>query len=181
MTDQKITVSYVLATVSAVIFTWVLHEFTHWITAESLGYESIMRLNSVFPVNGQKQTAWHKIYISASGPIMTIIQAILLFLALSKGWNKLLYPFLLVPLYMRSLAGLMNFINPNDEGRISQYFGLGLFTISIVVSGFLFFLVYKVAKKHRLSWKFNLVTVILIMIASSILIMLDQFLKIRIL
>ncbi|XLS28079.1 hypothetical protein ACJD0Z_12815 [Flavobacteriaceae bacterium M23B6Z8] len=181
MTDQKITIDYLLATVLAVIFTWVLHEFTHWITAESLGYESIMRMNAVFPMEGQDPTDWHKIYISASGPIITILQAILVFFLLSKRWNRLLYPFLFVPLYMRALAGLMNFINPNDEGRISQFLGLGLFTLSILVSAILFYFVYKITKQHNLKWRFNAVTTLIVMIASSILILTDQFLKIQIL
>lgn len=182
MIDQKITFRYILATAIAVIFTWVLHEFTHWVTSESLGYESIMRLNSVSVVDGQERTDWHKIYISASGPIITILQAIVVFILLkTKGWNKLIYPLMFVPLYMRSLAGVVNFVNPNDEGRISEFFGIGLFTISILVSGLLFFLVFKISKKYNLNWKFNLWTTLIIMVASSILILSDQFLGIRLL
>jgi len=182
MNDQKITLKYILAGLFAVIFTWIIHEFTHWLTSESLGYESIMRLNSVSEADGQERTEWHKIYISASGPIITIFQAIMAFLILkTKGWDKYIYPILLVPLYMRSLAGIMNFINPNDEGRISEFLGIGLFTISIIVSGFLFFLVFKISKKYGLNWKFNFWTTIITMVVSSILILSDQFFGIRIL
>ncbi len=182
MTDQKITFKYILATVGAVIFTWILHEFTHWITSESLGYESIMKLNSVTANDGQERTDWHKVYISGSGPLITILQAIIVFLILrTKGWNKLLYPLLFTPLYMRLLAGAMNFVNPNDEGRISEFFGLGLFTLSIIVSGLLFLLVYKISNKYGLKSKFNTWTAIIIMVVSSILIMSDQFFDIRIL
>lgn len=134
MTDKKITLKYVLACAGAVIFTWIIHELAHWITSESLGYEAIMRLNSVSPIADQEQTDQHKIYISASGPLITIVQAIIVFIFLmNKGWNKLVYPLLFTPLYMRLLAGLFNFINPNDEGRISEFFGIGLFTLSIIV------------------------------------------------
>ncbi len=182
MTDQKITLKYILTVSFAVLFTWFIHEFTHWITSEFLGYESIMRLNSVSEANGQKRTEWHKIYISASGPIITILQAIIAFIILkTKGWNKYIYPFLFVPLYMRLLAGIMNFINPNDEGRISEFLGIGLFTISIIVSGLLFFLVYKISRMYRVNWKFNFWTTIITMVASSILILSDQFFGIRIL
>ena len=182
MIDQKITLKYVFATVGAVLFTWLLHEFTHWVTSELLGYEAIMRLNSVSPVAGQQQNEWHQIYISASGPIITLLQALFIYIVLkTKGWNKLIYSLLFVPLYMRLLAGIMNVIKPNDEGRISEFLDIGLYTLSILVSMFLFFLVYNISKKYSLNWKFNLWTVILIIVASSILILLDQFLKIRIL
>ena len=33
--------------------TWILHEFTHWLTSESFGYDSIMSLNSVSKANGR--------------------------------------------------------------------------------------------------------------------------------
>lgn len=182
MTDQKITSKYLLACVGSVIFTWIIHEFTHWITAESLGYESILTLNKVSPVAGQKWTQLHNVYVSAAGPLITIVQALIVFVILiSKSWNKTIYPFLFTPLYMRLLAGGMNFINPNDEGRISEYFGLGVFTLSILVSAFLFFLVYKVSNMYQLNWKFNTWTTIIIMFASSILILSDQILHIRIL
>lgn len=182
MTDKKITLKYILACTGAVIFTWVIHEFTHWITSESLGYEAIMTFNTVSPIEGQEQTDWHKIFISASGPLITIFQAIIVFTFLmKKGWNKLVYPLLFTPLYMRVLAGLFNFINPNDEGRIGEFFGIGLFTLSIIVSSILFFLVYKTSKKYELNWKFNTLTYLIVMVISSILIMSDQFVGIRIL
>ncbi len=182
MADQRITFNYITAITGAVIFTWILHEFTHWITSESLGYESILRLNSVSAADGQQRTDRHKMYISASGPIITILQAIFAFIVLkTKGWNKFIYPILFTPLYMRSLAGAMNLINPNDEGRISDFLGIGLFTLSIIVCGLLFFLVFKTSIKYGLNWKFNFWTTIAIMAVSSIIILSDQFIGIRIL
>lgn len=182
MLDQKATLKYILVTLFVVLFTWLLHEFTHWITSELLGYDSIWRLNSVSAKDGIVQSDWHKIYISASGPIITILQAYVTFLILkAKGWNKFIYPFLFVPMYMRILAGFMNYINPNDEGRISLFFGLGLYTLSIVVSGFLLFLVYNTSKTFGLNKKFVIWTTVVTMVGSSVLILADQFLGIRIL
>ncbi|WP_274474574.1 hypothetical protein [Mangrovimonas aestuarii] len=182
MTDQKITWKYLLVCIGAVFFTWITHELTHWFTSESLGYDSLLTLNKVSPISGQKYTELHNVYVSASGPLITIMQAVIVYIFLIKrNWNKLVYPFLFTPLYMRLLAGGMNFINPNDEGRISEYFGLGVFTLSILVSVILFYLVYKISNRYKLGWKFNTWTTILIMFASSILILSDQLLHIRIL
>ena len=165
----------------AVSFTWILHEFAHWLTSELLGYETIMRLNGTSIENGENPTIWHQTIVSAFGPIITIIQATIIFLILkSRSWNKYLYPLLFTAFYMRLLAGLMNIVNPNDEGRISVYLEIGIFTLPIIVSGTLFFMVYSVSKKHNLSWKFQLATTITVMIASSILILSDQFFGIRI-
>lgn len=181
MTDKKITFRYIKAVTVAVIFTWIVHEFAHWLTSELLGYETIMRLNGTSSVNGENPTDWHKIYISASGPMVTILQGLIVFIFLKyRNWNKYLYAFLFTAFYMRFLAGLMNFINPNDEGRISAFLEIGTFTLPILVSGLLLFMVYRISKKNNLNWKFQLFTTLIVMVASSILILSDQFLGIRI-
>jgi len=182
MTQTKITIKYILAIVVAVLFTWIIHELAHWITYKFLGYESLMTLNSVSVVNNQNPTISHSIMISITGPLITIFQAVVVYSLLKfKKWNSYLYPFLLTPFYMRFLAGLINFINPNDEGRISEYLGIGLFTISIIVSSFLFFLVYNISKKYHLKFKFQMITVIVIMVVSSFIIISDQYFKIQVL
>ena len=181
MNDQKITINYILTGILAVIFTWIIHEFSHWLTSELYGYETIMRLNGTSPVNGENPTDLHKVAISASGPIITLIQGLMLFLILKfRNWNKSLYLFLFTAVYMRVLAGLMNFVNPNDEGRISAFLEIGTFTLPIIVSGLLFFTVYNISRKYKLNWKFQLWTTIIIMILSSVLILSDQFFGIRI-
>jgi hypothetical protein len=182
MNDQKVTLKYIITGILAVIFTWVIHEFAHWLTSELVGYETIMRLNGTSTVSGQNPTDIHKSIISASGPIVTVLQGVMAFLLIkSRNWNKYLYPFLFTAFYMRLLAGLMNFINPNDEGRISAFLKIGTFTLPIIVSGLLFYMVYKISKEYNLNWKFQLWTTVIIMIASSVLILSDQFLAIRIL
>ena len=182
MKDQKVTIKYIITGILAVVFTWFIHEFTHWLTSELLGYETIMRLNGTASVKGQNPTALHKAIISISGPIITILQGLVIFIILkSRGWNKYLYTLLFTAFYMRFLAGLMNFIMPNDEARVGQYLGIGTFTLSIIISGFLFFMVYKIAGKYKLNWKFQLWTTLIILLASSLLIFFDQYFRIRIL
>lgn len=182
MIDKRITGKYVLTGILAVISTWLIHEFAHWLTSELLGHETAMYLNGTSAMGSEKPNDLHRNIISASGPVVTIIQGIVFFLILkNRGWNKLMYTLLFTAFYMRLLAGLMNVINSNDEGRISLYLGLGTFTLPIIVSGILFFLVYKISKKYNLDWKFQLATTLIIMVASSVLILADQFFKIRVL
>lgn len=181
MNTTKITFRYAVACAIAVVFTWILHEFTHWVTNQSLGIDAVMKLNSVSPVPGQDLNNWDIITVAASGPIITILQALVFFFILWKGsWNAIVYPFLFTPFYMRFLAGVFNLIRPNDEGKVSAFLEIGLFTLPLLVSGLLFFLVYKVAVKHQLNWKFQLWTTVLIMFFSSILIMMDQILGIQV-
>lgn len=181
MLDQKITTKYIFAGVLVVFFTWLSHEFAHWLTSEQLGYHATMRINSTSFLKGENPSEWHQTIVSAAGPILTLLQGLVICLILVKGnWNKYLYLFLFTAFYMRFLAGLMNFINLNDEGRISEYFGLGTFTLPILVSSILFFMVYKVSRKWRLNWKFQIATILVVMIASSALVLGDQAYVIRI-
>ena len=182
MTDQRITIIYILAGIISVIFTWIIHEFAHWFISEQLGYETVMNLNGTSFVSSENINDMNRNIISASGPIITILQGLIVFFVLqSRNWNKYLYPFLFTAFYMRFLAGLMNFINPNDEGRISEFLEIGIFTLPIIVSGLLFFMVYKISIKFMLNWKFQFWTTIITMVTSSILILSDQFFGIRLL
>ncbi|MEP1306958.1 MAG: hypothetical protein ABJM22_13745 [Balneola sp.] len=74
----------------------------------------------------------------------------------------------------------MNFINVNDEGKVSEYLGIGTFTLSIIVIALLFYLVYLISKEYSLKWKFQLVTYLIVAITSSLLILSDQFFGIQI-
>lgn len=178
MKDQKINLNYILWGCIIVLFTWLLHEFSHWVVSEILGYDTTLRLNATSPVQGSyKQTEDH-ILISIAGPIITIFQAVLAYILLKPQWNKALYLLLFTPFYMRALAGFMNFINLNDEGRISAYLAIGTFTLPVLVSVFLFYLVYRASAKSNLGWKFQLGTTLIVMFFSSILILADQVFKI---
>lgn len=180
MNNQKITFKYIANVVFAVILTWFVHEFAHWLTSELLGYEAVMQLNGVRPQYGVYPTEHHQVIISISGPIITILQGMLFYFMLKKRWNKYLYPLLFTPFYMRFFAGAMNFLNPNDEARVGQYLGIGTHTLSIIVSIFLFALVYIISKKHKLGLKFQLWTIVTIIVMSWLIILTDQYFRIRV-
>jgi hypothetical protein len=174
MTDKKTTFKYIFAVIGAVLFTWLIHEFAHWLTSELLGYESVMRINGTAINTDRTPSDWHKVAISASGPVVTLLQAFLIFIFLkSRHWNKYLYPLLFTAFYMRFLAGFMNIINPNDEGRIGIFLGIGLFTIPAIVTLLLFLMVYGTSRKYQLDWKFQLATTFVVMVTSSVLILAD--------
>lgn len=182
MNDQKITLKFIASTIIVVFLTFFIHEFAHWLTSEYLGYETIMRLNGVSPVPGQHSTDLHNIITSAAGPVITIIQGLLAFAFLKfRQWNKYVYAFLFTALFMRSLAGIMNFIMLNDEGRISEYLKLGTFTLPLIVSGILFYMVFKTTAQYKLKWKFLLSLSLLLAINVTALIFFDQYFKLRIL
>ena len=180
-TTYKINLPYILLTAFAVIFSWLIHELAHYYTGQLLGYDMAMTLNTAYPVSGQYALDWHYQVISAAGPLITIIEAILVFILMRNKARVKLYPFLFACFYIRLMAGIISFLNPNDEARISKAIGLGAFTLPIVVISFLAYLLYKTSKQYGFSKKFNWVTLIIIIVVSSVIILSDQFFKTRIL
>ncbi|MBO3698156.1 hypothetical protein [Roseivirga sp. E12] len=181
MNDQKITINYIIVGILTVAFTWIFHEFIHWITGELLGHRQAMYLNGTAFLKGQDPTEAHRAIISISAPIATVLQGIIAFIFLKlRGWNKHAYLLLFSAFYMRLFAGLMNLIMANDEARVGQYLGIGTFTISIIISIFLFFLVYKISWQNKLSRKFQFWTIGTILVSSWVLLIVDQMFKVRI-
>ncbi|NOT50383.1 MAG: hypothetical protein HOP10_03795 [Chitinophagaceae bacterium] len=178
---NKISNKYVTITAIAVFSSWVLHEFSHWATGTALGYKMGMSLNKTFLANGSFNSSADYQLVSSAGPAFTILQALLIFLLMKKYRNYLLYPFLLTCFYMRLFATVISFRRYNDEARISDFFGIGAFTLPVIVSVLLFLLVFKTSKDYGFSLRFNLTTLVLVILFSTIIILTDQFLHVRLL
>lgn len=179
--ESSINLNYLFASLAAVALTWLVHEFAHWLAGELLGNQMVMTLNTCNPVSGSYKEDWHKIIISASGPIVTFIEALGIYFLLQKNYSHLLFPALLTCFYMRLVAGAISVINPNDEARISETLGLGTFTLPFIVSAVLFYLVYQIVKKRKFTAMQIAVALLLIMLFSSIIILTDQAFHVRIL
>jgi hypothetical protein len=177
----QITGQYIFFTFIAVVATWLIHELSHWSMGTVLGYDMQLTLNSAITLDGSYSKKWHEIFVRASGPVVTIIQAFIVFILLVKRPVYTLFPFLFTPFYMRLMASIMNFFNLNDEGNISHDLGIGTYTIPIIISSLLLVLVLIIAKKWAYSKKFIIWTTLLIIIFSSILILADQAFQIKLL
>jgi hypothetical protein len=176
--QAEVSFKYILMTLIAVGLSWLIHEFAHWATGELLGNAMSMTLNTAYPRSGNYKAENDAMIVDAAGPIITLIQALVFYFILRKSGGNLLFPFLLVPLYMRTVAGIMNFINLNDEGRISRDLGIGPLTIPLLVFGILGYLAYTTSTFKGYNGKFIASSILLIMLLSSVLILVDQALKI---
>lgn len=177
----KINLKYILVTAVAVFLSFELHELAHYFTGELLGNKMAMTLNSGYPVNGFYLEQWHYMVISAAGPLFTITSAFIFYFLMKKYNNYYLYPWLLIPFFMRFGALILSFINPNDEARISRSLGLGMLTLPFIVSFILFFLVLKINQQYNYTKRFNLITVLWILLFYSAIILTDKYFRIQLL
>lgn len=180
MKKYRLTGKYIFISFVAVVFSFFFHELAHWVTGELLGYQMGMSLNKTFFTGEKAATVTHEMLVSAAGPLFTLFQAFVFFWLLKKGKNEYLYPFLFFTLYMRLLAGGLNLINLNDEGRISIWLGMGSFSISIFVCALLFWLIYKISKENNYGLQIQLTSLGLVMVFSTVVILGDHFLHLHI-
>jgi hypothetical protein len=169
-----LTIKYTIFTLLAVVTSFLLHEVFHWITGQALGYNMILTLNKVYPKNLSYVHDWHFTLISAVGPLVTLAQAVFVYFLLRKTSNLYFYPFIFAASYLELLSGIMNVSRPNDLGRISQTFGLGLFVIPIIFVFVHLYVIFKTSKKQGYSSKFNGLTLFLVLLFSSIWILANQ-------
>lgn len=179
MTKNNIILYTIVLTIASFL-TFFFHEMSHWIAYELLGYDAGFSLNSANLKNPKIELSkTQRIITSGSGPLFTIIQAILVYFLIKKRRNLFFYPFLFLPFLMRLGAGVANVFQPNDEGRISLYLGLNLYAISFIVVGFLFFLVYKTSKREHYKIKTNIFTFIMSLLFILLISYIDYKFKIK--
>jgi FtsH-binding integral membrane protein len=145
---------------------------------EFLGYEMRMTLNTGYPVAGKYDQAWHYAVISAVGPLITLLQAIIFFFLIKKYSNRNFYPFLFTTFYLVLLSGIVGYRNPNDLGRIGNYLNIGLFTLPIIFIIIHYFMLHQTSKRENYDRKFNAATLLLIILFSSIWILTNQKFKV---
>ena len=167
-------VEYIVVLTIATFLTFFFHEMSHWLTYEFLGFNASFTLNGASVKDSSIMLSkTQRIVTSASGPIFTIIQATIFYFILNKHRNILLYPFLFIPFIMRLGAMWANQFEPNDEGRISLYLGLNLYTLSTFIVAFLFYLVFKITKKNKIPLSLNFLTLILTIMLMFCIVYLD--------
>jgi hypothetical protein len=172
------TYKFILYSVLAVVFSFLVHELAHWAMGELLGYEMRMTLNTGYPAAGKYEKDWHYTIISAVGPLITLLQALTFYFLIKQYSNKNLYPFLFMCFYIELLSGIMTLRKPNDLGRIGAYLDIGLFTLPILFTAIHVILLYKTGKRENYDRKFILTTLLLIIIVSSIWILTNQKYKV---
>ena len=143
-------------TVVTVVVTVVLHELGHLAAAKALGYEAIIRLNSVSVVGGTHSVR-DAIIIDAAGPLVTLVIAAI-GLAMARRPGGLGATFVFAALMMRILATAVSIGNPNDEARISSVLGLGMWTLPALVVAILLWMMVLAARRSETGPKWFVVS-----------------------
>jgi len=164
---------YLLLFVVAFV-SFVLHEGTHWLAGVALGHDMVVSLNGSHATTAVP--ALDAMLISAAGPVVTLIQGILA-LVLVRMFNSVAaYGFVFFAAFMRLMAAGVSLMNPNDEARISLYFGLGSWTLPLLMVAVLGIMTVIGSRHLRLSWQTNALAWLTSSVAVSAIVGLDMML-----
>ena len=165
---------------AAALVTALLHELGHWAMGTVLGNEMTLSLNAATPIGAYREP-WHEHLVSAAGPLVTIVQAVILYYLVTKTGEPTLMPFLVTAFVYRAMAAGMNVVNPNDEGRLSTWLGLNIYVLPAIVTAVLLWLVVDAARRTGYGAARGLVAVVVAVHLLGLLVLADQMWSIRLL
>jgi len=135
------------------IIGFILHELAHLLAALAFGHDAIIRINSVSVLTDT--SVIDSVIIDLAGPIMTVGLAGLGLWGVLSRTSLLGFNLLVAMTAQRSLAaGVSLLANPNDEYRIGEALGIGVWTVHILVLVILWGMIVLAAKKLRPGWMY---------------------------
>lgn len=152
--------------------TFAVHEGGHWLAANLLGYEPYFSLNSA----GTRSvvTPADEAIISAAGPAVTLVQALVALALVQARGSAAAWVFLFWAAFMRLMATVISLFNPNDEARVSDWLGWGPWTLPVIVTAGLFLLLAVGVRRLNVSWKTLALTWVTASVAVSAVVGLDM-------
>lgn len=167
---QLIRLGLILVPLGAASF--LIHETGHYLAGRAFSLDMYLKLNSAGLVDPALDPGWlARLSILAGGPVVTLLQGILGFLIVRKlpviGVSLAYFAF-----YMRMLAFAVSvFINPNDEAKLGEMTGLGIYPVHLAVCAVLGLLAVLAIRRAGGGW----VTWLTCFVASSIAVTLVVF------
>jgi hypothetical protein len=155
-TPAKIGAGFYCVLVLAAVATTLVHETGHWAMGVALGHEMAMTFNEAYAVSPKEVAADHGMLITAAGPVITIIQALIAFALIRFRGQLLAYPFLFAACFMRFAAAFVSLSHPNDEARLSIDLLGGMWWLPAAVVLALLALTWSATRRLGLGWKTNL-------------------------
>lgn len=151
---------------------YLIHEAAHWIVGATLGYSVSYGINSVIPAS--PMTAGDHILMSAAGPAVTLVTALIGFYFVMRRESLIGYAVLYFALFMRVVAAGVSVLNLNDEARISDMLGFGPWLLPGLVVVLLLIPTVIASRHLRLSWKVNALAYVVSSLVATAVVGLDM-------
>lgn len=131
--ESRIDWKIMLLFLPVAFFTYLFHEFGHWIVGVSLGNQMVMSLNNSTTMSGSYLGVNDNLFISIGGPLFTILQAIMALVLIKRFKTIYALPFLFFAGFCRIFSDIFGGFNLQDESRIATMLDAGRYTVAIIV------------------------------------------------
>lgn len=170
---MKLKPSFFVWLVVVFFITNLLHEGAHWLAGSAMGIDMQFGLNVVRYLTPAEP--WQHMVADAAGPVLTILQGIVAYVLVQRSGSHIAFAFLYTAAFSRLTAGLVSVLHPNDEARVSMYWGMGKWTLPVLVAAGLIALVVAASRRLALGWKDQLLCYVVASLAVSAVVGLDRF------
>lgn len=154
------------------VVAYLIHEAAHWIVGAALGYPVSYGINSV--ISASPMTAGDHMLMSAAGPAVTVVTALIAFYFVMRQESLIGYAVLYFALFMRVIAAGVSVLNLNDEARISDMLGFGPWLLPGLVVLVLLIPTVIASRHLRLSWKVNALAYVVSSLVAAAVVGLDM-------
>lgn len=153
--------------------TFAVHELAHATTGRALGHAMVMTLNNARPAGGELPPQ-HALLITAAGPLITVLQAVLAAAMALRTRRLAWYAPVFAALFMRAAAMVISIAHPNDEARLSLAAGLGTWTLPALTVGGLLWLTVVVSRRLRLHWSVQAIGYVVASVVVTAIVVIDR-------
>ena len=160
--------SYVAVLFLVGLATFAVHESAHWLAGTALGYPMVLTPNQVW--SRTPMEAAHAMWVDAAGPLLTCVQAAVGLVLVRGRRSQFGFALLYMAFFMRLLAAALTPFNPNDEARISAAFGLGPWSLPVLVAAVLFGCVFVASRRLELTFRDQLVSYLVASVVVSLVV-----------
>lgn len=141
--ESRISWKVAFAFIPIAFFTYIFHEFGHWIVGEIFGNEMTLGLNNCVPISGHFINDSHALWSAIGGPAFTIIQALIFLVIIHK--TKLIYAYsvMFFAVFSRFFSIVFGGLDLQDEAGIASLIGANKYLIATIVLLILFMILWK--------------------------------------
>lgn len=143
LAESQITVGVMLAMIPIALFTYLFHEFGHWILGELMGNAMTFSLNTSTPKNGHFLTGQDSLVSAIGGPLFTIVQATVFLIVTRKSGSVYAYSMVFMAAFSRFFSIIFGGISRQDEFRIASMLNVNEYWVALIVLFFLFMLLWR--------------------------------------
>lgn len=151
--ESQITLSVILFMIPIAFFTYLFHEFGHWIFGEIMGNDMTFSLNNSTPKSGFFIHDSDALWSAIGGPAFTIIQALVFLLITWITKSIYAYSIAFFAVFSRFFSIVFGGLNLQDEAGIASMLDVNKYLVAACVLTILFLILWRCNRIMKLNLK----------------------------